>query len=343
MHLENSGLGIMHMEFDLFIPDNLLYMDGHSLKTLNMSSMTGHLISGLTKINGLKDGVGSEARFHHPYSFFQYNSTYVVIADAYNYCLRSVDRLTNQTSWVAGGCGSYDYADGSFSHCRFSVLQKMVRVPHNDSQHNVLLGTYSRFWGIVRIRTIKFDENSVYTLDQWFWKTRYLFAVRIRPHTTTAYFTCAGGFGKIDYSNGDNSLISPIAVKGFRDGSFHLAVFSGKPESLTFLNQDTMIITDYENHLLRIGNLNSKVLSSICDWQQGEGGDLTKAGNISDCKLVHPRSILALPEKNMVMIGSQDSLGYMIVKGKTFDRRMLTDIVLFFSDDTCCPLVQPMK
>ena len=73
MHLENSGLGIMHMEFDLFIPDNLLYIDGHSLKTLNMSSMTGHLIAGLTKINGLKDGVGSEARFDHPYSFYQYN------------------------------------------------------------------------------------------------------------------------------------------------------------------------------------------------------------------------------------------------------------------------------
>ena len=115
MHVENSGLGIMHMEFDRFVPDNLLYIDGHSLKTLNMSIMEGHLIAGLTKTNGSQDGVGSHARFDHPYSFYQYNSTYVVIADAFNYCLRSVDRLTNQTSWVAGGCGSYDYVDGSFS------------------------------------------------------------------------------------------------------------------------------------------------------------------------------------------------------------------------------------
>ena len=61
MHLENSGLGIMHMEFDLFIPDNLLYIDGHSLKSLNMSSMTGHVFAWRTKFSGLKGVVGSVA------------------------------------------------------------------------------------------------------------------------------------------------------------------------------------------------------------------------------------------------------------------------------------------
>ena len=318
MHVENSGLGIMHMEFDRFVPDNLLYIDGHSLKTLNMSIMEGHLIAGLTKTNGSQDGVGSHARFDHPYSFYQYNSTYVVIADAYNYCLRSVDRLTNQTSWVAGGCGSYDYVDGSFSQSRFNVLQKMVRLPGTDNGHVVLLSTYSKFWGIGRIRTINFYEHRVGTLYEHFYWTaaRNIFALGIRPNTTIVYFTRGGGLGKVDYSSGESSFVSVLPSIGFTDGNFRDAWLSPHPECLIFLNQDTMIITDYENHLLRVGNFNSRLISSICDWQQGQGGDLTKAGNISTCKLIYPRSLLPVPKKDMVLIGSQDSLGYMIVKGK---------------------------
>lgn len=305
---DQTGLGIMHMELDMFIPGNILYIDSHSLKTLNLSSLASSLIAGTTDYYGYREGYGDEARFNRPYSFYQQNSTYVIIVDGFNFCIRSLSRLTNITSWVAGRCTEYGKPidDGSFESARFGYLQKIVKVPLDDGREIALVNSFTEYlYGKVRI--IYFDDRRVTTLDTWW---RRLYGLTLRPGTTYAYFSFSGGFGKIDYTSGADYYIATSARHGwaYTDGHFDNAELGEFPETLLFINKDTILITDYGYDVLRVANLNSEYVTSICR-QSGTA----RPGNINQCRLAGPRSLLALPDSDRILIGSRSSLGYLLI------------------------------
>ena len=57
--------------------------------------------------------MGAEARFSTITGFTQISEKLVVVADSNNYCMRLIDRTTNDTSEFSGQCGeSNGYEDG---------------------------------------------------------------------------------------------------------------------------------------------------------------------------------------------------------------------------------------
>lgn len=314
LSVSSTGLGIMHMELDLYVPDNILYIDSHSLKTLNLTSMTSSLIAGNTVLSGYREGTGEVARFSKPYSFYQQNSSYVIVVDGLNCCIRAVSRLTNTTSWVAGRCTTYGDAIGSFLNTRFAYLAKIVKVPRSDGTEVALVSSYTKFlYG--KIQFLFFDESRVTTLSTWW---RQLFGLTIRPHTTDAYYSFSGGLGKIDYTNGQNTYLTttPRHVWDFLDGHFDDARFGQYPDTLLFLDENTFLITDFTYSLLRVADLNSLYVTSICELQPSGQTATILEGDAIHCRISTPRSLLVLPDNKTILIGHRNSLGYMIVSGK---------------------------
>ena len=84
------------MQEDLFIPGNIVYSEGKSLKTTN--GRTKQLIAGDSGVYGYAEGIGVDAYFKYIASFLQLNSTTLLVVDSGNHCLRLVDRITTTTS-----------------------------------------------------------------------------------------------------------------------------------------------------------------------------------------------------------------------------------------------------
>ena len=75
------GTRIAHMEFDLFVPGNLLFVCGHSVQTLNPQNNHADLIAGGDTGRGYVEGQGSDVRFNYPKSAIQTNHTHIVVGD----------------------------------------------------------------------------------------------------------------------------------------------------------------------------------------------------------------------------------------------------------------------
>ena len=99
-----------HIAEDEFVPGNLLFADGHALKTTD--GTTTSLIVGSSKSSGYLEDVGSKARFNEILSFLQVSSSLIVLADYGNRCLRNVDRTTNLTSPYSGNYTNRGDRDG---------------------------------------------------------------------------------------------------------------------------------------------------------------------------------------------------------------------------------------
>ena len=60
---------VYHLDRDLYIPGNILFIDGEALKTTDGSSTS--LIAGSVTQYDYVEGVGSQARFNFIFSFLQ--------------------------------------------------------------------------------------------------------------------------------------------------------------------------------------------------------------------------------------------------------------------------------
>ena len=83
------------MEPDRFRPGNILYSNRDTLKSLDPDRWAPHSIAGRDRKSGYQEGKGFNAHFNFMTSFYQFNSTTVVIANTSNDCVRTVNRITN--------------------------------------------------------------------------------------------------------------------------------------------------------------------------------------------------------------------------------------------------------
>ena len=108
-------LNIHHLEPELYVPGNILFADGNSLKTTNGNKTL--LIVGISHTGADSEGAGTDATFRHiSGTFLQTSPEEVLILDSGNHCVRSIDRVKNQTAPFAGFCGHTKNSsrDGSY-------------------------------------------------------------------------------------------------------------------------------------------------------------------------------------------------------------------------------------
>ena len=299
-----TGLGVLYMEEDLLIPGNIMYIERNALKTYSPLQNQAETIAGLVDTSGHREGIGVDARFYAPESFHQPSRSQVIVTDSNNGCFRSVSRLTNGTSKLAGLCSASRPAstevDGQFMNARFGTPAKKAEI-----DPECIAVTDTRF-GSIRLLNFTSEEVSLLVKLQ-----KLPVGLALRPGTSDLFFSFAGGIGYVDLDSSYVKYLFGEDNDGYEDGSFASgAILSRRSESLLFLTPGVIIVSDLFNNAIRVVDLRGQAISSVCGSGVG-----SQPGDIESCKLQYPRSLLRLTyyydDSCVVMIGLESSIGHL--------------------------------
>ena len=248
---------VNHIEADQYVPGNILFSDGHALKTTD--GTTTWLIAGSPSSSGYSTSSGSSARFYYLSGFHQVSATRVFLVDRNNHCMRMLDRTSN-ASYVsyAGYCRSSGYADGT-SRARFYYPQSAIADNHGYHYVTTFYRSTSSLQNPTGITQEHTSGDLFITL-----LTHYVY--------------------KLAYSLKALTLLSGTGSRGFQDGFSCQTRFSS-PYELLLLRPHKLLIADSHNHRLRVLDLNSLMTSSLCSGTSG-----TVDGNLPACTLQYPFS-----------------------------------------------------
>lgn len=252
---------IYHMEVDKRIPGNLLFSDGHSLKTANSQRTT--LIVGNALTEGYQEGYGASARFSYIPSFYQMNTSHVLAVDHTNDCLRMIDRNNGKTSRFLGDCVHGRPDGGSWVDGADPRFYRPVSLLNYNNNGKYL---YLSEAGNKAIRQIYLKEKYVYTLVQSESYGRLRFLAE-DPFDHRMYLSSDDYVLKVvrTYSHTEITSLAGIpASNGLRDGSFSLTQFV-MPRGIVALRNNKLVVADSDSRgRLRLLDLVTQTTSSIC-------------------------------------------------------------------------------
>lgn len=248
-----------YLEMDRYIPGNILYSDMNDLETSNgQVSRTFHL--------GLREAAG----------FHQVSTTIIIVIDVSDHCIYVVDRIKGGPQQYAGICGHSGYQDGitALFNYPLSIMQDLKKENLyiiTDSQNNAL-----RWLDISRqlpqVSTIVKSDSTL-----------------IRPQSATQdsrtgdlFVTVPHSVVRYDYATGKLETIAGSSQTGNNDGSLSSARFSS-PFGIALLAYNQLVLADKKNNRLRLLDLNTNSVSTICPREH----------SFSDiCSLSYPQSIM---------------------------------------------------
>ena len=275
-----TELYVLHIEPDQYVPGNILFSDGHALKTTD--GTTTSLIAGSSS-TGYSTSSGSSARFNYLFGFHQITANRVFLVDSYNHCMRMLDRTSN-ASYVsyAGYCCSNGYADGT-SRARFyypwsAIADKKAtgRLLVTDKSNHAIRHVHTHYAGYQYVSTFYRSTSSLQ-------KPTGI----TQEHASGDLFITTHGYYvyKLTYSSKALTLLSGTGSRGFHDGISCQTRFY-YPYELLLISRHTLLIADSSNNRLRVLDLNSLMTGSLCS---GTGG--TVDGNLTACTLNSPRAL----------------------------------------------------
>ena len=271
---------VNHIEADQYVPGNILFSDGHALKTTD--GTTTWLIAGSPSSSGYSTSSGSSARFYYLSGFHQVSATRVFLVDRNNHCMRMLDRTSN-ASYVsyAGYCRSSGYADGT-SRARFYYPQSAIadkkatgRLLVTDQSNHAIRHVYTNYHGYQYVTTFYRSTSSL----------RNPTGITQEHTSGDLFITLLTHYVyKLAYSLKALTLLSGTGSRGFQDGFSCQTRFSS-PYELLLLRPHKLLIADSHNHRLRVLDLNSLMTSSLSSGTSG-----TVDGNLTACTLQYPFS-----------------------------------------------------
>ena len=321
MNADNPG-DVNFMEPDCFRPGNILYSNRDTLKSLDPDRWAPQSIAGRDRKSGYQEGKGFNARFNFMTSFYQFNSTTVVIADTSNDCVRTVNRITNMTSWVSGKCADplgFGSVDGSFYSARFSGPYYFVKLPGFVSDGHEQLA----FTDFSSIRIMDFTAETVSTMveEDVIERPRVL---TLSPDNSSLYFSFFNGVGHLELATYRRTILS----QGYRhgtpvDGPLSSAVFGGDINAMAFLGEKVLIVSDQENNIIRVIDLVDRQVSSICQHPTLDADSMcpigkVRSGDITKCLTCVPQSFYIMRDENKILLGGIGALGYIKTTGQVF-------------------------
>ena len=277
---------VYHIEADQYVPGNILFSDGHALKTTD--GTTTWLIAGSATSRGYSTSSGSSARFRYIFGFHQVSATRVFLVDTYNHCMRMLDRTSN-ASYVsyAGRCCSASYADGTsgarFHNPRSAIADEKAsgRLLVTDRQHHAIRHVYTTpSSGNYHYVTTFFRSSSM----------SYPWGITQESTSGDLFITSEGNHNiyRLSYTSKILILISGASSAGYING-FPCQTRFNNPYDLLFLGPHTLLIADFSNHRLRLLDLISLMTSSLCS-----GTYSTTDGNLTACTTKHPNSVAGI-------------------------------------------------
>lgn len=275
--LINTTGNVNHIEPDLYIQDNLLFADGDELKTTN-----GLTIQSLGLSANLMSG------------FIQLSDSLVVAVDFYNHCLRSLNRVTQQTSVYSGVCMEPDWVDGE--EPKFRQPSSVIRDVMSTA---VLIITEH---GNEALRTINMNNMTGGTLIRS--------SLLSNPHGLTQHPTSGDLYISVHhsivtyhYSQKVLTILTGSGHPSFQDGRFSEAAFYYPAAVLLLLEANQLIVSDNTNYRLRILDLDTSTTSSICSGVYGQVD-----GNLRTCQLLEVAAVTVID--GVLYIGESKSIRF---------------------------------
>lgn len=254
---------VSHLEEDQFVAGNILFSEYQALLTTDGQSqdvIVGQ--HGFWPIYDYQEGIGTNATFRTISSFAQLNRTHTLIADRDNGCIRSLNRLTNETSHFSGICehlkGSPKPAiDGSRLNATFwkinslTLYKTTLYIVESNSQRIRALDLADE-----RVRTVITADN--------FTHSHHLPRVIVANwDTDILYVTTRYGIGQYDPSSDNFTYMVKSPQSGFRDGNL-LESKWWYNDGMVLLPNNSLIVADVNNNRLRIVDLISNNVTTWC-------------------------------------------------------------------------------
>ena len=245
---------VMHIKADLFMPGNVLYTYGNSLKTTDYKTIQS--IVGVPAERGYKESTGDAVRFGFITGFHQHGKNKVIMIDNGNHCVRVVDRSTRKSTAFAGLCSTEGWRDGT--KARFNSPTNIISDVMSPGQ---LLITDRNNKAIRHLNT---TSRAVTTFVRVTWDRNFL-PSGITQHSKSGkiYVTTNRYVYEIDYQQKFPKAIAGGSSNAETDGPFRSARFNVIYDALLINEGNEIVLADYYNSV-RLMDMRGETVSSIC-------------------------------------------------------------------------------
>lgn len=270
-----------------------------------------HLLTGHPLESGYKDGHYTVARLGKITGAITspINETHIWIADETNHCIRNVDRITHIISTFAGTCEMSGNDDTFVSYALLTA--PMGLATRRKKTENV----YFHDTGANTIRYLQPNRKlwAVATLHKWFIRGQSL---HIDLSGSFLYIVMPYSVARISIKVAPTSEYVFLVGRGSSDGRLQDEASVRQLRDLVFLEDNMFVVTDTESSNLRLVDLKSGTMSTIC-WSQIQK-HIEKNGKINSCRVITPTYLsIGLNKLDIYIVGPR-SIYKLKIKGKCF-------------------------
>lgn len=270
----------LHNSTSVYVLQEDIFEAGHFLAALENAvvsfSPSGDMtvLAGSPTEEGFNNAPGSQARFSTVQGLYQLNNGTVMISDHGNHCIRLLTRVSNSLSTVSGKCTHPGHKDGDLETAMFATPTDLEPMEPTGNRIAVV-----EFYG--RVRYILMRERMVMTAsaDKIATRLTHLFK-------NPSFFFISVKYGIVEVVNGAGTLLTGSGEPGYSDGAFQDASYLD-PQGMAMVNSSILLLADCRLNKIRVLNMDSKRVTSICSGQRGY-----KDGDEVTCQLSLPYSVL---------------------------------------------------
>lgn len=281
----------------------MLFIDGHSIKSFNLSTHTARLVAGNVNISGHRSSTGQQSRFDNPHDMIQDTvHKRAIIVDRDNGCLRAMKYSTSAVKDLAGKCGNLIAADGEKNTGSLSSPHLIKKL---TTRSFIVADSGDRTLKLVSTsKGVDWDIRTVYRLHR-------AIAQEMVVNLDSEYvLVCVassygGGIGigggnliiKINTNNWEFQEFWHNNIYGFKDGDARAAQIGKLFGDMVFVERDVLLLLDKENNKVRVINT-----------EETQDGDVNKFSTLclstSSCDTPSPDSAVMVKRRLVVLISA---------------------------------------
>lgn len=215
----------------------------HGVIRVDLLEFQGTAYVGISSQPGYIEGKGVEARFTNLVSMVSIDNETVVVSDSGNYCLRTINRLTDETATLAGTCGvphTSDFPQDSIpvADLKFGSLQSLT---YDSAAKNLYVADTST------LRKINLDTMTAY---EHLSSSHILYS--IIPLSDHVRFLSTVEHGVISLLSGSlPRYLVGQRLSGDNTGVYNETMFNS-PRGILQLGPEAYILADYMNNKLKV-------------------------------------------------------------------------------------------
>jgi len=275
---EHRNAVLRYMNFDNYYKKNFLVVFGYALLTVERAQFYW-AIAGTISFSGYKEAKGLYSRYGviTGVLLFPEDKNKVWIADHTNGCIRHVNRKSLQSAELVGKCTKSLVKDGNFSVAEIGEPIGLLYYARDD-----VLFFENKKPSVRRIR----KWHGKWVVETIFTANRYASYIALDPRKKAVYMTHSTGVSRIN-ENGETLILE--SKNGHHDGPIEEAK-TRELGYMMFLSNDLFMVVDQGNNVIRVVDLYSSLVSTICVPQTSD--PVVVDGDVDRCRIQQPIYLL---------------------------------------------------